>query len=417
MRARGIPICALVILCLASQAVAAPEDPGPWGVTGATTLVEVAPGLWLPTDIYMPDAEGAFPVVVLRHGYARSKENFAHWGRHLASRGFIAVVFTSRAPLAPNPEIDSDDQLAVLDWAVQQGAVPGSLLEGKVDGRFKAVMGHSAGGLCAVLAASKDSTVRAAVFLDPGEVGTYGAYAAPRVWAPSVWLFADPGNCNLYGNGVSIFEALAGPKFGLRVPGSGHCDCEDPSDSACGLGCGANAQPEYQILYRRYATAFLEAFLKCDPAAYPYVVGPQATADPGISILSATNIALPPVWCGADGGTGTSDGGLTDVPAYDAGLPPDGTMGPDAAARDAAAAIDATLDAAGAGNGGSGPASSCRYAAEAMPPRADGAWPLLCVLVLAVMSRSHLRHARPHSARRAACAEDLPKRDSRIFRP
>ncbi|MBI5480045.1 MAG: hypothetical protein HY906_14355, partial [Deltaproteobacteria bacterium] len=304
-------------LVLSATARGAPEDPGPFGVTKTAVQVPVGGGTQLATDIYVPQAAGPFPIVVIRHGFTRSKANWVNWGNHLAARGFVALTITSRAPWSPDPAVDSDDQLAVLAWGVAQNSVSGSPLEGKVDASRRGIGGHSAGGLCSVVAATKDPTLRAAVFFDEVDVSGTGVGAAPSIAIPSISLFAEPGTCNAQANGVAIFQAIGGPRYGIKIPGSGHCDPEDPSDHlGCGLPCGADAQAQYQLLYRRYGTAFLEAFLKCDPAAYPYINGATAQGDPGITIYPETNIVIPPPACSqSDGGTPQDDAGPTDAPA------------------------------------------------------------------------------------------------------
>jgi hypothetical protein len=111
---------AALALLLAATARGAPEDTGALTVSKTTVQVPVGGAIQLATDVYVPQAAGPFPVVVIRHGFARSKAFWVNWGNHLASRGFVALVPTSRAPYSPNPATDSDDQLAVLAWGVAQ---------------------------------------------------------------------------------------------------------------------------------------------------------------------------------------------------------------------------------------------------------------------------------------------------------
>ena len=59
-------------LTAAATASAAPEDPGTLQVTKTTTQVPVGGGTQLDTDIYVPQAAGPFPTVVMRHGCMRS---------------------------------------------------------------------------------------------------------------------------------------------------------------------------------------------------------------------------------------------------------------------------------------------------------------------------------------------------------
>jgi triacylglycerol lipase len=377
-------------LTLAATARAAPEDAGSLGVTKTTVQVQVqaSPPLSLDTDVYVPQAAGPFPIVVIRHGWARNKSFWVNWGNHLASRGFVVLVPTSRAPYSPDPDRDSDDQLAVLAWGVAQSSVSGSPLEGKIDASRRAIGGHSAGGLCSVVGATKDSTLTAAVFFDEVDVNGTGVGAAPSIAIPSISLFAEPGTCNSQANGIAIFQAIGGPRYGIKIPGSQHCDPENPSDYLCGAACNGQVQAQYQTLYRRYATAFLEAFLNCDPAAYPYINGAFAQADTGITIYPATNIVIPPPGCGGgDGGTTQVDAGQADVPGMpDAIDYPDGTQPLDDAGNpvqdDAGAGSDAAASGDAGGGGGGGSGCGCRASGAAGVPLA-----LLLVVALRATRR------------------------------
>jgi pimeloyl-ACP methyl ester carboxylesterase len=288
---------ALAVLAAARPATAAPEDSGSLPVV-ATSVQAPVDGATLATDLYTPQSGGPYPTIVLRHGFLRGKQNFVAWGKHLASRGFVAIIPTSRAPAAPNPAVDSDDMLALLDWAKAQSGQTGSPLQSKVDEQRLAVIGHSAGGLAAALAAAKRPTLRAAVLFDPVDVGP-GAAAAPTTKMPVAVLFAEPGACNLQGNYVPIYQTFGGPRFGLKVIGAQHCAPEDPSDAVCELACGGAATTEQHTAFRRYATAFLEVYLRCDPSSQTYLDGAAAKVDKAIALLPSQGLSLPPAGCPA----------------------------------------------------------------------------------------------------------------------
>lgn len=314
----------MIGLLLPSLAMAAPEDDGAFGVVVTNDVMVPVSGAQLATDVYVPDGGGARPLVVLRHGFGRSKTNFTNWGHHLASRGLIVLVPNARS-LTPDAAQDSDDMLAVLAWAVAQNGQAGSPLAGRVDGSRRAVAGHSAGGLAAVVAASKDAALSAAVLLDPveGMSGTPGATAAAATHVPTVAIFAEPASCNDNGSGVAMFRALAGPHYGLRTSGATHCDPENPSDSLCANFCGGAATPARQAEFSRYATAFLLAYLICDAPSLPYVDGPAAAADTMVVRLPETT-ALAPCPAGVDAGAG-ADSGVTDAAVTPDGSRPDGS--------------------------------------------------------------------------------------------
>jgi dienelactone hydrolase len=332
-------LLALAISAGGGPAGAAPEDAGPLAVAASSVMAPVGGGTQLATDLYVPQTGGPYPTLVLRHGFLRSKQNFVNWGKHLASRGFVAIIPTSRAPAQPNPPVDSDDMLALIAWARAQHQQAGSALQGKVDGARVAVVGHSAGGLASALAASKDSTLRAAVLLDPVDVGGAGATAAPATKVPVAVLLGEPSVCNVQGNYLPIFSSFGGARLGLKVIGAPHCAPEDPSDGLCELACGGASTAEQRTAFRRYATAFLEAYLRCDAAAFPYVGGAAAQADKAIALLpQSQGLALPPAGCAAadgparDGAVAQPDAVRLDrAPAREASAPRDGPWRPDEA--------------------------------------------------------------------------------------
>ena len=49
---------------------------------------------------------------------------------------------------------------------------------------------------------------------------------------------------------------------------------------------------------KRYGTAMIEAYLNCDPAAYPYINGAAAQSDSGIKIYpESRGLSMPPAGC------------------------------------------------------------------------------------------------------------------------
>ncbi|HNS33071.1 MAG TPA: hypothetical protein PKN36_08885 [bacterium] len=56
-----------------------------------TVRVELAEEIF-DCDIYIPDSEEKAPLVILTHGFSRSKSNMSGWGTYLSGNGFAAVV-------------------------------------------------------------------------------------------------------------------------------------------------------------------------------------------------------------------------------------------------------------------------------------------------------------------------------------
>jgi len=58
---------------------------------------------------------------------------------------------------------------ALLDWAVAQSAMTGTVLSGRVDGTRRGLVGHSFGALNAHFAGSRDASVDSVVLIDPND--------------------------------------------------------------------------------------------------------------------------------------------------------------------------------------------------------------------------------------------------------
>jgi hypothetical protein len=281
-----------------SSATASPAGPGsdgssasPAPITTATKQVSVDSTTTVPVDVYAPTAGGPYPLVVLRHGLTRSKEQLAGWGQDLASHGFVAVLPDARVSWRDDAEGDARDMLTVMKWALVEPS-----LAGKVDPTRRILGGHSSGGLAAIVAASLDPSLKALLLLDT-EGDDLGVTAGAKVSMPTLGIFGEPDTlCNESGTGVGSFQAVTGPRFGMRIRGASHCDAESPSSAGCELPCGATT-PNAQGLYRQFGLAFLDAYVNCNAASFA-AVDPHAQAPAGVEIFSADNRGAPASVCG-----------------------------------------------------------------------------------------------------------------------
>jgi pimeloyl-ACP methyl ester carboxylesterase len=191
-------------------------------------------------------------------------------------------------------EVNSEDMLRVIRWAIAQSAGTGSFLTGKVDPSKLALGGHSLGGYyaswAAVMAQSEGPTISALVLLDPADerlgqnADQSSLTIAPEIAIPTVVLASEenthPVQCNMDdGTDCTLvapqeYQALTTPmRLGLKVVGSVHEDVEDPSTQT-----GPDTARHLQ-LFERYGMAWLEWWLQGDCAAAPYLNGPAAAAD------------------------------------------------------------------------------------------------------------------------------------------
>lgn len=346
----------LVLLVLAPLAAHATD----FGVAGSAStsstknLTVSAAGQSLSVDLYYPtNAPGPGPAAVVAHGFSGSKSDLAAWGTHLASWGMVVAVPTFPSSGSAAASGNANSLNALLDWLGTEGARSGSPVFGKVDATRRAVLGYSAGGAAALIAAGREPKDGVVVGLDPvddnGQQPGAAAAAVATAAGMGVVLSTEPASCNNTGSDqAAVYAAFPGQKLALKVVNANHCDPPDPASGLCGLACGA-PDATRAMHFKRYATAAIRWALFCDSAARGWIDGSEVAAEltaGTVAALASANLgcATP----AADGGV--ADAGAPDAGPIDAGTP-DAGGGTDAGAGDASAA-DAAAGDAGAADGG-----------------------------------------------------------------
>lgn len=338
-RAAALALAALLLALPASASARTPEAFGNHTVSVEHAQIAVPPDPGGPegtlpyvnADVYIPSGKGPFPLVQISHAWPGTLREFplSGWGERLASRGFVAIVSDRRAgsTLAATPALDqpvdvidlssqvnSEDILRVIRWAIAQGGTPGSPLRGKVDAARIAIAGHSLGGYLATFAAVRAQTegphLSALVELDPSDerLGTLTKDSSlpetAKLDLPTIVLASEenqhPVMCNMDdGTDCTLvapqqYAALpAGiPKLGVKVIGSVHEDVEDPST------IGTPESIQHLRTYQRYGMAWLEVYLDqgCGAAA-GYLNGPNSQADVQAGTISLYPGASPQPTC------------------------------------------------------------------------------------------------------------------------
>jgi dienelactone hydrolase len=236
-------VLALVLLTTFVHCASRTEAPPlPTGVKKEHTRLDLA-GRSVSLTLYRPAKDENAPLVVVAHGFTRSKRYMAGWGGHLAGQGFFVVV--------PTQPAFADHEL--------NGRVLAALVEKYRQKRRVALMGFSMGGLTTLLAATHTS-VDAWVGLDPVDMNGKGKVAAAKLKIPIAFLLAEPEAWNMQGNANSIAEAVPGKKLVFRVQEGTHLDAEWPTDFLGQLACGF-VDEKRQQQFRNQATQFLKAKL------------------------------------------------------------------------------------------------------------------------------------------------------------
>ncbi len=207
------------------------DGDGPFGVIEET--VEVA---GQEVTLYTPDAPGALPGVVWSHGFARGPQFHVTGARRAASWGFLVAT-----PVLPE----------FSDHAANGAFIADSMVPAVDQGAGVMLVGHSAGGLASLLAATQ-APVDAYVGLDPVDSSELGLEAAADVLNALV-LHGEPTACNSDANSTAWDIPLA---WHVTVIGASHCDFESDTETGCTLVCG-DSDSARQALIQEYAVAWL----------------------------------------------------------------------------------------------------------------------------------------------------------------
>lgn len=261
-----------------SYAQVVPPDPGlpgPYPVAQDDFTLQ-----GLGATVFSPDVGGAvasgspFPGLVLGHGFARSRAQHVNNAVFLASHGYVVVTVNFPNPLAPDFDAWAAQISAALDWMEAQNSDPISSLFGQIDTDRFGVLGHSAGGMAAWVAASQDSRIKATMPLDPVPGGGADLTAlGAAVTNPSGWTGAPASSCNANASYNQFYPLVqASHKAQYIVTDATHCDFEDPTNVLCTLVCG-NASDVRRQVWRRYTVSWLNYYLKGDTDYYYYIIG------------------------------------------------------------------------------------------------------------------------------------------------
>ena len=203
-------------------------------------------------------ATGDDPLLVLAHGFLRSRENMRGWAELFASHG----VRTVTASFCNSSLFNGDHAQNALDLRA---------LADELAGPATPILyaGYSAGGLSAMLAAAQDERTFGYLGIDP--VDSDGMLAAVgSLRAPAFYLLGEPNPCNRDGATRSLLPN-GSPAWLIEIPYATHCTFEDPTDSLCIHLCGTVSPEESNEQLRQtvqaLGTAFVVAQFGTDPGA------------------------------------------------------------------------------------------------------------------------------------------------------
>lgn len=292
-------IALAVVFAAASVAAAAPADlakPGKFAV-GVTTIQSIdtvrerilTVELWYPTKTAGRDAvprKGAFPLVMMAHGYCGSRLNYEYLTTHLASQGFIVAapdfIGVTRADcdagtVGSFEELPYDLSFVCRDLHNLEGRLADWAKH--VRGSPTGLVGHSLGGGAVIGAARIDEFFTNVIALAP----LAGASTAEGLdeLTPRAWLIMG-GTADALVSFTDFtqpfWEAAPIPKFLVKIEGGTHDGFSDEDSSLSPQALAAQ-----QDVVKRAATALLNRYL----ALKPRFAKKLRTADDGYVALTA----------------------------------------------------------------------------------------------------------------------------------
>lgn len=236
---------------------------------------------------------GPYPGVTFGHGFLQPVSRYASTLEHLASWGYFAIASESQGGLFPSHGAFADDMLHCLTWLEQQDALPTSPYYQAVRTSAFGASGHSMGGGCSILAASRDSRIRAVANLAPAETNPSASAAMPGVRVPMRLIAGSSDSITPLGQHAQPIYNAGGPAKQLAVAQGGwHCGFQDVSSFGC--DSGSMPRPEQLTLTRRYLTGFFELHLRRDQAAWEQAWGAAAEANMLVEAAPGTVVAPTP---------------------------------------------------------------------------------------------------------------------------
>jgi chlorophyllase len=264
-----------------------PYGPGDLSVS-VTEVDEGADGAPVAMQIYEPDADGTYAVVVFQHGFQMQNGYYSTLLEHLASHGFVVVApqMTSGGAFnSPSAQEEADEAQQLYDWLEanlgEQVSVDPSL-------DHVGLSGHSRGAKVIWLVMSKDPDYADALAgVDPVD-GTGGPLGGEERVIDGQFGFSLPvyvlgtglGPEENFGqacapdgdNHEQFYSASQSPAWHMVAADHGHLDMLDDETPNCGAACslcpGGDDKQSMRTLTAGTLVAFFRGALQSENAAY-----------------------------------------------------------------------------------------------------------------------------------------------------
>lgn len=205
-----------------SQPAPVARAPAPAQAT-RSGAVESSTGCQLRYRLYPPAEPAADGLIVLGHGFLRSKERMDGLARALAKAGMAtaAMDYCNARPWDGGHYQNGLDMRAVASALGAERIV---------------YAGFSAGALAALVAGREDPRSVGVLALDLVDDRDLGLRTVDGLDIPLIGIMGEPTACNAQGNGIPVFHRNGLGRVQV-LQGAGHCDFESPTNWLCETLC------------------------------------------------------------------------------------------------------------------------------------------------------------------------------------
>ncbi len=223
---------------------------GTYAVKSYTSGYRDGPNFASGTIWYPSDATAPFAIVAIVPGWVSSEGDITDWGPFLASHGIVNITIGTNSPLTDLPPARKDALLDALRSLREENTRALSPLFGKLDTSRQAVIGWSMGGGGALLAASENPSLKAAISLCGWGGYDYSKNIVPTFLFASVFDVLAGGQTPGFYSGNSNSIPATTPKGIYEVATGDHWTANNPAHESGQIGL--------------YGLSWLKVFLEGD---------------------------------------------------------------------------------------------------------------------------------------------------------
>ncbi|WP_236682074.1 dienelactone hydrolase family protein [Francisella philomiragia] len=202
-------------------------------------------------DIFYQKSNRSLPVVIVVHGFSRSKDNMSGWESFLVDHGYFVVV--PNLPFWANHSKNAEFISELINYIYSNSDYT-SIINNDL-----ALVGFSAGGLATLIATSENTRVKLWIGLDPVDVGNLGSQAAKNINCPTYIIAASASACNANNNYKNFITNLKENNL-IKIDGAVHVDAEWPTSRFAELFCGRSTQQKRERFHDDVLTILDKSF-------------------------------------------------------------------------------------------------------------------------------------------------------------